>query len=75
MQDKYIITTNQQGQPQNLKSPVGPSNVATGEDPNKDEFLHQGPEEIPEHVHVPPKTPGTVKDTSNRPMKEKIGKK
>jgi len=76
MDDKYIITTNQQGQPENRKGAVGPSNVATSGDGETSDALEVGPDSIPEH----PRKPEILKKSLTRkfathpatPMKTKI---
>jgi len=77
MDDKYIITTNQQGQPQNRKGAVGPSNVALGETPAPEDVPGEDTNPIPEQFPPgqTPTRPAIVTDHSAKSMKDKIGKK
>jgi hypothetical protein len=80
MTDKYIINTEQQGQPQNSKSSVGSPNVVDtiGGHLTDDERIDEGPVPPPDHPDLPgirPRVPGGTADLSGRPMREKLDKK
>jgi hypothetical protein len=77
MADNYIITNTQQGQPQNRKGAVGPSNVAAAEKPDPIEVPGEDAASIPEKF-PPGQTgarPAIVTDHSAKSMQDKIGKK
>ena len=81
MDDKYIITNTQQGQPENRKGAVGPANVAAAERPKPLEVPGEDEASIPDSIpeRFPPGQtqgrPAIVTDHPSKSMKDKIGKK